>query len=50
MIESVQPTPMIAVMIGTVIATALPNANSRMMIAATIPITSLTCVLGFETS
>ena len=37
-------------MIGSVIAVAVPKANSRIMIAAPIPIASLDWVLGFETS
>ena len=41
---------MIAVAIGIAIATTVPNVNSRITIAAAIPIRSLDSVLGFETS
>jgi hypothetical protein len=37
-------------MIGSAIAVAVPNANSKMMTAAASPIASLISVLGFETS
>ena len=50
MIDRVQATPSSAVMIGTIIATALPNASRRMMIAAPIPMISLTWVDGLDTS
>ena len=39
-------TPRIAVVIGIAIATAVPNVNSRITIAARIPSTSLAWVLG----
>ena len=41
--------PMIAVMIGRPMATALPKVKSRMTTAATRPTTSDVCVLGLET-
>ena len=43
-------SPKIAVMIGSGIAATVPKVNSRMIIAAAIPITSLDSVAGFETS
>ncbi len=43
-------TPMIATVIGSDIATAVPRASRRIAIAAAIPIRSLDSVLGFETS
>jgi hypothetical protein len=39
-----------AVTIGRGIAAAVPNVTRRMMIAATIPTTSLVPVSGFDTS
>ncbi len=41
---------MIAVEIGSIIATAVPKARVRITIATPMPIASLTCVDGFETS
>ncbi len=41
---------MIAVEIGSIIATAVPNASVRITTATPMPIASLTCVDGFETS
>ena len=43
-------TATIAVTIGSGIAAAVPKVTRRMMIAATIPTTSLVSVSGFETS
>ena len=40
---------MIAVEIGSIIATAVPNASVRMTIATPMPIASLTCVDGSGT-
>ena len=48
MIESEKARPMIAETIGSIIAVAVPKAKSRMMIAAAIPIASLTSVSGLE--
>ena len=41
-------TPMIATAIGIAIATTVPSVNSKITIAAAIPIRSLDSVLGFE--
>ena len=49
MIASVHDSAMIALMIGSSIATTVPNVNVRMNIAATIPISSLDSVDGLET-
>ena len=43
-------SPRIAVTIGIDIATAVPNANSRITIAAAMPTTSLISVPCWETS
>ena len=43
-------SPRIAVTMGIDIATAVPKANSRMTIAAAMPITSLISVPCWETS
>ena len=48
--ERPQTTEAIAVTIGSDIATAVPNANSRMITAAAIPIASLEWVDGFDSS
>ncbi len=42
--------PRIAVVIGSAIATAVPNASRRMITAAAMPIASLSCVLGCDSS
>ena len=44
-----QARPKIAVMIGSPIATTVPNVSSRMTIAVRSPTTSERCVLGLET-
>ncbi len=41
---------MIAMTIGIAIETTVPNARSRITIAAAIPIRSLDSVLGLETA
>ena len=43
------PSPNSAVMIGSDIATAVPNANSSTITATARPIASLDSVAGFET-
>ena len=48
MSESPMPTETIAVAIGSDIATAVPNVNSRMITAIVSPISSLDSVAGFE--
>ena len=49
MIDSPLTSPMIAVMIGSPIATTVPNVNSRTITAMARPMTSLRCVSGLET-
>ena len=49
MIASVSSSARIALRIGSSIATTVPNVNVRITIAATIPISSLDSVEGFET-
>ena len=49
MIASVEASAKIAVMIGSAIATSVPNVNARITIAAMIPISSLDSVDGVDT-
>ena len=49
MIDRPQTSPTIAVMIGSPIATTVPNVNSSTITAMPSPMTSLMCVSGLET-